>query len=252
MYGICMTMVQFLFSLILFLPILSFAQTCPNYTVCQNFEGNATCSDFLCLPGVDNGESWSLSNPLTGSVADANYSTSPLHGTQSLKLSTIGATCIEDSPCSLLLTKNITTTNFKEAYFFFRIKFTQFPQHSGYKSFFNLYDAFDTDFAIYVNNSGNLEICHGSTCQVSSSYILPGVQYYIWGYYGINNGVSDGSAWIKVGQTSTIPSSNFISINGNGTGYTPISMHFMLLDDNYEYFVDQILYRSRPIGSICQ
>lgn len=249
-----MMMVQFLFSFVMVLLYCgqAFSQTCPQYTVCQNFEGDSSCSGFLCLSGVDNGETWSVSNPMSGATVNANYSTLVLHGSQSLKMSSVGATCIEFSPCHILLTKDTTLTNFNEIYFFFRIRFDELPLTSGYKPIFGMDDAFNFSFIMNVNDSGNIQICHGETCQISASAISEDTNYFVWGYYGINDGVSDGSAWVKIGTSTTIPTSNFVSVSGNGTGYIPISLHFMVYSDSIDYLLDQVLYRSKPIGSICQ
>lgn len=216
----------------------------------QNFEGT----------GFDNGETWLAGlngTPSTG-VVDPDYATGPLRGSQSLRMKD------DENYGGFAITKFSDDTGVTGVYGFFRLKIIDRP--STTREIMQLYNAqgpleeptaVETHEMIWIGSDGVLHMwpAYNEGEEVAGSTALTnGTVYYVW-WHVTRTTLTDGSGWIKLSTTPTLPGSNEISwsnvdlpsasyINVNTLGFTTLHA------SSYEYIVDQVILDTAAIGSM--
>jgi len=168
----------------------------PSYLVNQNFEGT----------GYDNSESWTEA----GSTLDKDYTTSPIVGSQSLKITQAATSCSAYK----------TFTSSGKVWFFARVRFDATPSSST-KIFTFRNGA--TECASYSIRSDGLitTTAGGGTANNSATTsVTTATDYYFWGTYEPGSGANAKSEF-GFSTDGTVPTfvaaSNRTCVSANGT-----------------------------------
>jgi hypothetical protein len=111
---------------------------------------------------------------------------------------------------------------------------------------------------MFVSPAGKLFMYMGSGTESdeTTTTLAINTTYYVW-FYMTRSTLTNGSGWIRVSTSPTMPATNDVSwtggniettasyVNVNAMGFT--SQH----DEGYNYIVDQALIKTSSIGDVC-
>lgn len=214
----------------------------------QNFQAATTGYDDTYGNG---GLTWTEAAGANGGVCEAADTTSPLRGTQSLRLVT-GSGGETSNTYSALG----GFTDQSDVWVFFRLKLTDFiPASPNSIELVRLMDEGGNPAAnMTLRATGVLRFTHG-TVNMSADFDPggletsgDGVTYYVWLHYVRNTGGPNGVASFYVGTTTTRPADPVGSTAvGDGTYYVN-SILFTVSDNaSFEMFIDQVYISSSEI-----
>jgi hypothetical protein len=212
---------------------------------CQNFEGT----------GFDNSESWITQ--VSDGIADPDYVTTHLRGSQSLRMGD------DTSVGTYAMYKFSDDTGVGAVYGFFRLRMVDLPS-STYEvmQLWNVQgpltepSAYEAHDMIWISSTGVLQIhCNNGETFNGTAQLAINTTYYVW-YYISRTSHTNGAGWVKVSTSPQIPEANEITYSGGEQGscsYTSANsiMFSTFHGGDYEYIVDQSLVSVSAIGTIC-
>ena len=216
----------------------------------QNFEG----------AGFDNGETWYNYEGDTG-AADPDYTTLALKGSSSLYMKD------DDDEGTYALTDYADVGEGTiPTYVHMRFRVLDYPSGAtyGFAEIFKMYELrtlLDWNahevFFIFPDGKVSIHPAYGAEVAKSDDALALDTTYHIW-LYVTRTTMADGSGWMKVSETPTIPGANFLEWSGldisavpNVKRIVPNGFGFgMLHSEGYEYIADEVIVSAEAIGSL--
>jgi len=216
----------------------------------QNFEG----------AGFDNGETWYNYEGDTG-AADPDYTTLALKGSSSLYMKD------DDDEGTYALTDYADVGEGTiPTYVHMRFRVLDYPSGAtyGFAEIFKMYELrtlLDWNahevFFIFPDGKVSIHPAYGAEVAKSDDALALDTTYHIW-LYVTRTTMADGSGWMKVSETPTIPGANFLEWSGldisavpNVERIVPNGFGFGTLhSEGYEYIADEVIVSADEIGSL--
>lgn len=208
-------------------------ESCSGFIACQNYEGT----------GFDNSESYSEYLAGGGASIDEDSTTSPLRGSQSLRMYAG------------------TTGNFAWLYRIFGATITSGSLHFRFRAddatppvVQSMLAAFRTtggndDIGIAISNTGHLIGIHGTTVTTGSATISDATAYHVWADFA--NGAGSGTLRVYVSTTVEKPATADITIT-TGTNNTALERFGFWSQATMTLDYDQLLIHADEIGDVCE